>query len=156
MHLADAFIQSDLHCIQVTVFYILSALALPGNRTHDLGIASTMLYHLSYRKAVLSQALPIDIQHPNEGVLFGGRVQGLIDVLHDPVKEMGVNVFGQGVSGVDRLGIWYVLHIGLGGGHQFPAAQPVLHLLLLYTQQPTEMMQMCVITLQVQKEIVIV
>ncbi len=24
--LADAFIQSDLHCIQVTVFYILSAL----------------------------------------------------------------------------------------------------------------------------------
>ncbi len=33
MHLADAFIQSDLHCIQVTVstFY----LAFPGNRTHD-------------------------------------------------------------------------------------------------------------------------
>ncbi len=52
MHLADAVIQSDLHCIQVTVFYILSALALPGNRTHDLGVASTMLYHLSYRKAV--------------------------------------------------------------------------------------------------------
>ncbi len=45
MHLADAFIQSDLHCIQVTV---LSALAFPGNRTHDL---SAMLYHLSYRKA---------------------------------------------------------------------------------------------------------
>ncbi len=53
MHLADAFIQSDLHCIQVTVFffYILSALAFPGNRTHDLGVASAMLYHLSYRKA---------------------------------------------------------------------------------------------------------
>ncbi len=53
MHLADAFIQSDLHCIQVTVFYILSALALPGNRTHDLGVASAMLYHLSYRKATV-------------------------------------------------------------------------------------------------------
>lgn len=104
----------------------------------------------------LSQALPIDIQHPNEGVLFGGRVQGLIDVLHNPVKEMGVNVFGQGISGVDRLGIRHVLHIGLGGGHQLPAAQPVLHLLLLYTQQPTEMMQICVIPLQVQKQIVIV
>ncbi len=51
MHLADAFIQSDLHCIQVTVFYILSALAFPGNRTHDLGVVSAMLYHLSYRKA---------------------------------------------------------------------------------------------------------
>ncbi len=31
MHLADAFIQSDLHCIQVTVFTFLSALAFPGN-----------------------------------------------------------------------------------------------------------------------------
>ncbi len=40
--LADAFIQSDLHCIQVTVLH-LSALAFPGNRTHDLGIASAML-----------------------------------------------------------------------------------------------------------------
>ncbi len=33
-------------------FYILSALAFPGNRTHDLGVASAMLYHLSYRKAI--------------------------------------------------------------------------------------------------------
>ncbi len=32
-------------------FYIWSALAFPGNRTHDLGVANTMLYHLSYRKA---------------------------------------------------------------------------------------------------------
>ncbi len=33
-------------------FYILSALAFPGNRTHDLGVANAMLYQLSYRKAV--------------------------------------------------------------------------------------------------------
>ncbi len=35
-------------------FYILSALAFPGNRTHDLGIVSAMLYQLSYRKAKLT------------------------------------------------------------------------------------------------------
>ncbi len=53
MHLADAFIQSDLHCIQVIVStFFLSALAFPGNRTHDLGVANAMLYQLSYRKAV--------------------------------------------------------------------------------------------------------
>ncbi len=52
MHLADAFIQSDLQYIQVTGFTCLSALALPGNRTHDLGVASAMLYYLSYRKAI--------------------------------------------------------------------------------------------------------
>ncbi len=34
-------------------FYILSALAFPGNRTHDLGVANAMLYQLSYRKAWL-------------------------------------------------------------------------------------------------------
>ncbi len=34
-------------------FHILSTLAFPGNRTHDLGIASAMLYQLSYRKAVI-------------------------------------------------------------------------------------------------------
>ncbi len=34
-------------------FYILSALAFPGNRTHDLGVANAMLYQLSYRKAIL-------------------------------------------------------------------------------------------------------
>ncbi len=54
MHLADAFIQSDLHCIQVSFYiFFLSAFAFPGNRTHDLGVASTMLYYLSYRKAVV-------------------------------------------------------------------------------------------------------
>ncbi len=33
-------------------FYILSTLAFPGNRTHDLGVASAMLYQLSYRKVI--------------------------------------------------------------------------------------------------------
>ncbi len=51
LHLSDAFIQSDLHCIQVTVSTFLSALAFPGNQTHDLGVANAMLYQLSYRKA---------------------------------------------------------------------------------------------------------
>ncbi len=53
MHLADAFIQSDLQRIQVTVSTFLSALAFPGNRTHDLGVASAMLYQLSYRKVYI-------------------------------------------------------------------------------------------------------
>ncbi len=41
-------------------FYILSALAFPGNRTHDFGVANTMLYQLSYRKA--QQLLLISLQ----------------------------------------------------------------------------------------------
>ncbi len=42
MHLADAFIQSDLQCIQVIHF--LSVHVFPGNRTHNLCAASAMLY----------------------------------------------------------------------------------------------------------------
>ncbi len=34
-------------------FYIESALAFPGNWTHDLGVANAMLYQLSYRKAII-------------------------------------------------------------------------------------------------------
>ncbi len=39
-------------------FYILSALAFPGNRTHDLGVASAMLYQLNYRKVFSLLSLP--------------------------------------------------------------------------------------------------
>ncbi len=44
MHLADAFIQSDLQCIQVIqVIHFLSVHVFPGNRTHNLCAASAML-----------------------------------------------------------------------------------------------------------------
>ncbi len=65
LHLADAFIQSDLHCIQVTVSTFLSALAFPGNRTHDLGVASAMLYQLSYRKACSLKYVKVCLNMPN-------------------------------------------------------------------------------------------
>ncbi len=40
MHLADAFFQSDLHCIQVTVFYILSALGI-----NNAGLTMQINFH---------------------------------------------------------------------------------------------------------------
>ncbi len=42
-HLADAFIQSDLQCIQAVRFW--SVCVFLGNRTHNLCTANTMLYH---------------------------------------------------------------------------------------------------------------
>ncbi len=71
MHLADAFIQSDLHCIQVTVstFYqlllslgiepMILALLMPCSTSWATGKLA-MLYQLSYRKA--SHALPVELQ----------------------------------------------------------------------------------------------
>ncbi len=43
MHLADAFIQSDLQSIQAILF--LSVHVFPGNQTHNLCAANAMLYH---------------------------------------------------------------------------------------------------------------
>ncbi len=43
MHLSDAFIQSDLQCIQA--IHIFSVCVFPGNRTHKLCAANAMLYH---------------------------------------------------------------------------------------------------------------
>ncbi len=43
LHLADAFIQSNLQCIQV--IYFLSVHVFPGNRIHNLCAANAMLYH---------------------------------------------------------------------------------------------------------------
>ncbi len=51
-----------LHSLHYS-FYILSALAFPGNRTHDLSVASAMLYQLSFRKAPWVLVLTKD-QHP--------------------------------------------------------------------------------------------
>ncbi len=55
-------------------FTFWSALAFPGNRTHDLGVASAMLYYLSYRKALKVQYWKVqarkvqyrNIEHPTE------------------------------------------------------------------------------------------
>ncbi len=44
MHLADAFIQSDLQCIQA-IHLFLSVHVFTGNRTHNLCAANAMLYH---------------------------------------------------------------------------------------------------------------
>ncbi len=47
LHLADAFIQSDLQGIQAIHF--LSVRVFPGNRTHNLCAANAMLQPLSHR-----------------------------------------------------------------------------------------------------------
>uniref|UniRef100_A0A9J7X3C2 Uncharacterized protein n=1 Tax=Cyprinus carpio carpio TaxID=630221 RepID=A0A9J7X3C2_CYPCA len=49
MHLADAFIQSNLQCIQAINFYLS---CVPGDRTPNLALVNTMLNHLSYRNTL--------------------------------------------------------------------------------------------------------
>ncbi len=52
LHFSRRFYPKRLTLHSSYSFTFLSALAFPGNRTHDPGFASAMLYHLSYRKVL--------------------------------------------------------------------------------------------------------
>lgn len=91
---------------------------------------------------------PVDVEHADERVLFDGRVQRLVDVLHDPVEEFGVDVFGQSVSGVHGLHSGNRFDVRLRRRLQLLMAQPVSHVLIGHTQQITEHAQVPVIGLE--------
>ncbi|KAK6297340.1 hypothetical protein J4Q44_G00319230 [Coregonus suidteri] len=55
-HLADALIQSDLQLVSAYIIFFI--LAPRGNRTHNPGVANTMLYQLSYIPAGHSLPYP--------------------------------------------------------------------------------------------------
>ncbi len=74
-------------------FFILSALAFPGNRTHDLGVASAMLYHLSYRKAFLLQRwITIIASQCVFFVFFTSALCCFIYCLNHPCRTGSVNL----------------------------------------------------------------
>lgn len=92
--------------------------------------------------------VPVDVEDPDEGVLFGGRLQGEVNVLHDPVEHAGVDVFGESVAGVGRLLAGHFFHVRLWGRGQLPVTEPVLHLQQLHTQQSAEVFEVDVVLLQ--------
>ena len=92
--------------------------------------------------------LPVDVQNTDEGVLFGGGVQGLVDVLHDPVKHVGVDVFGERVTGIGGLQPRDGLDVGLLGCLQLLVAQPMRHVLVGHAHQLTKHRQVAVIGLR--------
>ncbi len=62
-HLADAFIQSNLQCIQV--IHLLSVCVFPGNWTHDLCAANAMLYHCARIKKKKKKKMSTIILYKN-------------------------------------------------------------------------------------------
>ncbi len=60
-------------------FYILSALAFPGNRTHDLGVANAMLYQLSYRKTISFKFLGV---HITEDLTWSAHTDAVLKKAH--------------------------------------------------------------------------
>lgn len=84
-------------------------------------------------------------------MLLDGGVQGLVDVLHDPVEEPGIDVLGQGIPGVHHLLHRHALHVGLRRGDELAMAKPVLHLAVLHSQQAAEIVQVLILALGVMR-----
>lgn len=84
-------------------------------------------------------------------MLFDIGDQSLVDVLHDPVEELGVDVFGQRVTGVSGLQTREGLDVRFRGRLQLPVAQPLRHVLVGHADQLAERRQVPVVGLRDKK-----
>ncbi len=89
------FIQSDLHCIPVTVSYILSALAFPGNRTHDLWVRNKSQSPCRFRPQNLLQ--PGHVPNGFKPTICNVQAQRLNWVSHSDACLAGYRGEGKGV-----------------------------------------------------------
>lgn len=69
-------------------------------------------------------------------------------MLHNPVEELGIDMFGEGVAGVGGLNTGERLYIRLCGCFQLPMAKPLRHVLVGHTNQFAECCQVAIIGLQ--------
>lgn len=95
----------------------------------------------------INQNTPVDVEDPDEGVLFDVGNQGFVDVLYNPVEELGVDMFGQGVTGVSGLQAWQGLDIRLCSRLQLPVAQPLRHVLVGHAYQLAKRRQVPIVGL---------
>lgn len=92
--------------------------------------------------------VPVDVEDSDEGVLFDIGDEGLVNVLHNPVEELCVDMFGQRVTGVGGLQPGDGLDIRLRGRLQLPVAQPLSHVLVGHAYQLAECRQVAIVGLQ--------
>lgn len=74
--------------------------------------------------------------------------QSFVDVLHDPVEELGVDMFGQSVPSVGGLNAGEGLDIRLCGRLQLPVAKPLRHVLIGHANQLAECRQVAIVGLR--------
>lgn len=99
--------------------------------------------------------VPEDIEDPDEGVLFDTGDESFVNVLHNPVEELGIDMFGKGVTGVGGLNTGEGLYVRLCGCFQLPMAQPLRHILVGHTNQFAECHQVAIVGLQEEERILI-
>lgn len=65
-------------------------------------------------------------------------MESLIDMIYNPVKELGIDVLGQSIAGICGLQLGDGLDVCLCGSSQLPMAEPVTHLLIVHAHEVAE------------------
>lgn len=76
-------------------------------------------------------------------------------MLHNPVEELGVDMFGQSITGIRGLQTREGLDIRLCGRLQLPVAQPLGHILVGHAHQLAKRHQVTVVGLHQKEEVFI-
>lgn len=65
-------------------------------------------------------------------------MESLIDMIYNPVEELGIDVLGQSITGIRSLQLGDGLDVCLRGSSQLPVAEPVTHLVIVHAHEVTE------------------
>lgn len=71
-------------------------------------------------------------------MLFYSSMKGFVHMIHNPVKEISIDMFGKCISGIDGMKFGNWLDVGFSGSGELPMAKPVGHLLVLHTHEVAE------------------
>lgn len=113
-------------------------------------------YHISKCEQFLTATfvdVPVDVEDSNERVLLHISDQSLIDMLYNPVEELGVDVFGEGIASVGGLKARKRLDVSLVGRFQLPVAQPLGHVLVGYANQLAKSRQVPIVGLEQKRSV---
>lgn len=100
----------------------------------------------SWRKSC--NLLPVNVQNTNESVLLSRNLQSRVYPVNNEVKQVGVELLGEGISGVYRPLFGLGLHHRLSYQDDPPVAQPAFQPLGAHPQQLAEGHQVWVTELQ--------
>lgn len=97
--------------------------------------------------------VPVDVQNPDEGVLLHAGDQSFVDMLHNPVEQLSIDMFRESIAGIGGLQTWEGLNVRLCCSLQLPVAQPVRHVLVGDAHKVAKRHQVDIVGLQTEKEI---
>jgi len=120
-----------------------------GNKDHIRnGHMRDQKHQAAGGEVIVVSALPINVQNTNESMLLSWSLQCIIYPLDNAIKQMGIDLLGEGISGIYSPLYGLRLHHRLGRQNDPPIAQPTRQPFCTHAQQLTEERQVWITGLE--------